>query len=583
MKKVIFEKIRIRNFLSYGNEPTELIFQEGINFITGFNKDDNSFNGVGKTSLIVEPLSFVLFGKTYRNINQKEIKNDHAKDACIVEGWYSVNDVRYEIMRSLSPDELTRFIVHPDGTREDKTKTKPETTKDILNDLGITKEVFTNTLVMTSKESSAFLSQEKSLKTKFIEGILGLEVFSKLAKDAKDEHSLKCTEMGKEEARIQELVKSIEKDEAYAESHEKRKEQALLDYDKLLNELKQVHPIDLSTELLQLDRDLELKKASLTNITEKKQRASVRKAEVSTELRNETSKLKKLEDKPTFCPTCKRSFDNNDAHSFDDEKKQIQETIKELNNKIAQLVNVYDTLQQRYVLTEKEYKALEEKKKRTQEKQDVYHKSQDRILATIKERARIESSINPFLEKVTNDKNYLEARRIVFQELKAEVAILEGVKITFSPTGVKAFITSKILDTINERLNFYLKRLNTPCSITFDEFFEETVVNPKGKTISYDRLSDGEKGRVCFSMLFTFRDIRRLQSNVTVNISVFDELFDSSIDSKAAEEIMELLKIMSEQNNEAYYIITHNPNNIMISDGNVIRLEKEKGLTRIVE
>ena len=90
MKKVIFEKIRIRNFLSYGNEPTELIFQEGINFITGFNKDDNSFNGVGKTSLIVEPLSFVLFGKTYRNINQKEIKNDHARDACTVECWYAL-------------------------------------------------------------------------------------------------------------------------------------------------------------------------------------------------------------------------------------------------------------------------------------------------------------------------------------------------------------------------------------------------------------------------------------------------------------------------------------------------------------
>ena len=583
MKKVIFEKIRVRNFLSYGKDPTELIFQDGINFVTGFNKDDNSFNGVGKTSLIVESLSFVLFGDTYRNINQKEIKNDNAKDTCIVEVWYSVNGTSYEVMRSLSPNALTRHIVNPDGTREAKTKTIPETTKDIISDLGITKEVFTNTIVMTSKESSSFLSQDKSLKTKFIEGILGLEVFSKLAKEAKEEYTRKCTEMGKEEARIQELVKSIEKDESYAETHEKRKEQAIIEYDRLLDELREIHPIDLSMELSQLIRDLELKKSALTNLSEKKQRATIRKTEFATDLRNEQTKLKKLNDKPTHCPTCKREFDNNDPHSIEEEKTQIQSLIKELEIKVTQLSGVYDTLHQRYILTEKEYNALLDKQRRTQDKQDAHYKSQEKILSTIKERARINSSINPFAEKIIQDKKYLTERQYIFQELKEEVTVLEGVKITLSPTGVKAFITGKILDTINERLNFYLQRLNTPCRITFDEFFEESVINPQGKSISYDRLSDGEKGRVCFSMLFTFRDIRRLQSNVTVNISVFDELFDSSIDSKAAEEIMDLLRIMSEQNKEAYYIITHNPNNVMIGEGNVIRLEKEHGITKIVE
>ena len=583
MKKVIFEKIRVRNFLSYGKDPTELIFQDGINFVTGFNKDDNSFNGVGKTSLIVESLSFVLFGDTYRNINQKEIKNDNAKDTCIVEVWYSVNGVSYEVMRSLSPNALTRHIVNPDGTRETKTKTIPETTKEIISDLGITKEVFTNTIVMTSKESSSFLSQDKSLKTKFIEGILGLEVFSKLAKEAKEEYTRKCTELGKEEARIQELGKSIEKDESYAEAHEKRKEQVIIEYDRLLDELKEIHPIDLSSELFQIERDLELKKTSLNNIKEKQQRATIRRTEVATDLRNEIAKLKKLSDKPTHCPTCKREFIQDDSHSFEAEKKQIQQEISSLEIKVKQLTNVYDILYQRYSLTENEQKALLDKQKKTLEKQDIHNKSQEKILSVMRERAKINSSVNPFSEKIKTDKKYLEERNLLLQELKDDVLVLEGTKITLSPTGVKAFITGKILDTINERLNFYLKRLNTPCRITFDEFFEETVINPQGKNISYDRLSDGEKGRVCFSMLFTFRDIRRLQSNVTVNISVFDELFDSSIDSKAAEEIMDLLRIMSEQNKEAYYIITHNPNNVMIGDGNVIRLVKENGITKILE
>lgn len=582
MKKVIFEKIRLRNFLSYGPEPTELVFENGINFITGFNKDDNSFNGVGKTSLIVESLSFVLFGSTYRTMTHKEIKNDDARNDCIVECWYTVNGVRYAIMRSISPDILTRTIIHDDGREEDKTKTKPETTKDIINDLGITKEVFTNTIVMTSKESSSFLSQDKSLKTKFIEGILGLEVFSKLAKDAKDEYAGKNTEWGKEEARLQELIKSIERDQVYADSHEERRAKLLKDHDELLSQLKAIHPIDLTTELVQIARDIELKKAAVVNIQGKQQRASTRKTELTIELRNERIKLKSLVDKPTNCPTCKRPFDNHQEHNFDEERKQIETLIAEYEDKLSKLEGVIKILDSNYLLTNNEVSALVNKNIKTQEDQDRYHKSQERILNVTKERANIRTASNPFADKIEQDKELLNKKRQLVESLKEETIILEGLKITFSPTGVKAYITSKILDVVNERLNFYLQRLNTPCAITFDEFFEETVVNKSGKEISYDRLSDGEKGRVCFSMLFTFRDIRRLQSNVTVNISVFDELFDSSIDSNATVEIMELLKTMSEQNEEAYYIITHNPTNTMVVDSNLIRLEKENGITKIL-
>jgi len=582
MKKVIFEKIRIRNFLSYGPEPTELIFQDGINFITGFNKDDNSYNGVGKTSLIVESLSFVLFGETYRKINQGEIKNDGAKDGCIVEVWYSVNGVQYEVVRSLSPNELTRYIVHDDGRREDKTKTKPETTKDIIEDLGITKEVFKNTIVMTSKESSSFLSQDKTLKTKFIEGILGLEVFSKLAKEAKDEHAAKSTETGKEEARVQELVQSLERDRTYAEAHENKKQAATADCDNLIAQLKSVQPIDLTLELEQIERDFVLKETSLKDVREKYQKAQVKRAEIAVDMQHLKKKLSSYAEIKKSCPTCKRPFEENHEHDFEEEKTQVSNEINDRQLKLNKLDNVIQILTNNVSITENEVSQLKNKRASTTEQQNRFHKSQQKLLDIVKERMNIKNSTNPFTEKVAKDTEYLVEKRGALDKLKEEVKILDGVRIAFSHTGVKAHITSKILDVVNERLNFYLDRLNTPCTIQFDEFFEETVYNRQGKKISYDRLSDGEKGRVCFSMLFTFRDIRRLQSNVTVNISVFDELFDSSIDIKATEEIMELLKTTSTQNQEAYYIITHKPDNILILDCNIIHLEKSNGTTKVI-
>lgn len=42
------------------------------------------------------------------------------------------------------------------------------------------------------------------------------------------------------------------------------------------------------------------------------------------------------------------------------------------------------------------------------------------------------------------------------------------------------------------------------------------------------------------------------------------------------------METTNEQNEEAYYIITHNPTNTMVVDSNLIRLEKENGITKIL-
>ena len=63
--------------------------------------------------------------------------------------------------------------------------------------------------------------------------------------------------------------------------------------------------------------------------------------------------------------------------------------------------------------------------------------------------------------------------------------------------------------------------------------------------------------------------------------SVFDELFDSSIDAKASARIMELLQEMSDEHEDCYYIITHNEQNVSIDNANIIYLEKENGITSI--
>ena len=49
MKRVIFKRVIIQNFLSIGNEPVVIDFKSGLNIVTGNNKDKpDRKNGTGK-------------------------------------------------------------------------------------------------------------------------------------------------------------------------------------------------------------------------------------------------------------------------------------------------------------------------------------------------------------------------------------------------------------------------------------------------------------------------------------------------------------------------------------------------------
>ena len=79
-----------------------------------------------------------------------------------------------------------------------------------------------------------------------------------------------------------------------------------------------------------------------------------------------------------------------------------------------------------------------------------------------------------------------------------------------------------------------------------------------------------------------FQDIRRLQSDVKVNISMYDELFDSALDEWGAECVVSLLKERVQTNKESIYIISHNKDAVRSGINNIIQLQKQNGITTVV-
>ena len=75
---IIFEKLRWKNFLSTGNNFTEINLEVAkTNLIVGA-------NGAGK-STILDALTFALFGKPFRKINKPLLVNSVNEKDCVVE------------------------------------------------------------------------------------------------------------------------------------------------------------------------------------------------------------------------------------------------------------------------------------------------------------------------------------------------------------------------------------------------------------------------------------------------------------------------------------------------------------------
>ena len=190
-----------------------------------------------------------------------------------------------------------------------------------------------------------------------------------------------------------------------------------------------------------------------------------------------------------------------------------------------------------------------------------------------------ESFINDIIDKA---KVRLEVIGAEIDKLKKSLNLLDVVKFVVSEEGVKSYIVKKILQSFNSKLAYYLKKLDSNSICIFDEYFDEEILNEKGKVCSYNNFSGAERKAIDLACLFSFMDMRKSQGDVHYNISIYDELFDSSLDERGVELVLEILKERSDKFNEGIFIISHRKESIKAATGDIIFLEKHNGVTRRV-
>jgi DNA repair exonuclease SbcCD ATPase subunit len=598
VKKVNFKSISIKNFLSVGEDPVILDFDSGISLITGENKDNGGRNGVGKSS-IIESIYWCLFGNTIRDIKKDKVIHNQAKKGCevildlvITKGK---EETPYKILRSLEPNKVTIMSKDEDCTLS----TMPKTDELIKQIIGANEEVFQNAVIMTANNTTPFMAQKKIDKRKFVEGILNLSIFGEMLlkvrsdlNSAKKDNELLAKDFSNENRVLTFLTDSKENfDDNKKERIENIKKKIKLtqnDLDSLKN--KNIPDVSSLKSLIQdNEKNISKLRENLSDINKEIIELGNKKSDAYDAIRQAKKDKQKILDKGNTCPTCNREYCEEDLDHIDNEIKKLDKIINKFqpiyddNNqkteektkfgqKITSAIEKIKKENEDYKEEISSASLHEQKIKSLQEKISEYTENIEEIEEeTFKDDLKIENA-KKAIEKVTKD----------LEELQDRIFIYDTSKFVVSEEGVKTFIVKKMLSVLNSQLNFYLKALDAPCTCKFDETFEETIYNNQGKECSYFNFSGGERRRIDIAVLFMFQDILRIQTGVSFNLSMYDELFDSALDEKGVTKIMDILKDKVEKYNEAIYIISHNKAATNANFNKVIQLQKVKGKTSIV-
>lgn len=597
MKKVNFKEVEIKNFLSIGTNPVKLEFKPGLHIITGINRDKiDRRNGIGKTS-VIESIYFAIFGSTMRELKKDLIPNTYTNGTCEVKLTFDViqNNAShtYKIVRTLNPSKLSLFCDDKDVTRDSIKNTEEE----IFNVLNASPSIFENCVIMTLNNTVPFMAKSKVEKRKFIEGIFNLEVFSQMLSLLREEFSDHKRIYEIELTKFEETQKTRENLENQKQTILDTRKQKISTYlaRKENNSSEKIKLIEQLEEHIDIDENSineQVKKLEegLIQCDQKIEKFTEAKSKITTTLDQLNQKFKIIGTNKNTCPVCLKPVTEHDKEELEKEKNNIQNEINSLNEKLLTCTDNLATLKKKKPtirtaidklnLKVNEIKLLEQKKINIS----------DRIKQLDEWLVQLDDDIESLKSNTTDVDDILidmisrvETAKEIVNKHKTHLNLLETIKYIVSEEGVKSYIVNKILALFNSILMSYLRKMDANCSCFFNEYFEEEIINEKNKICSYFNFSGAERKNMDFACLFTFMDMRRLQGDVVYNISIYDELFDSSLDEKGVELVTNILKDRVHMHNECVMVISHRKESIQHATGDVIFLEKKNGVTSKID
>ena len=567
---ILFEKVRWKNFLSTGNQYSEISFKgSATTLIVGV-------NGSGK-STVLDALTFSLFGKPFRKINKPQLINSTNEKDCKVEIEFSIGTTDWKVTRGIKPNN---FEIYRDGKLLDQTANANDQQKWLeQNVLKMNYKSFTQIVVLGSSTFVPFMQLTATNRRDVIEDLLDIKIFSSMNNIIREKMRQSREEIKVLDLKKESLNDKVSMQERFIGDVETRGKENMKEREDKIKVLKV--EIDTNMEKNQIIEssitDLTKEQEEVTGAGEKLLKLNTLKGKISHNVSTITKEHKFFTDNVT-CPTCTQSIDE----EFRLNKiADAQTKAKELQSGYKQLEEAIKTEQER----ERQFTTL------SKEITNLTHgisKNNTRVSGCQRQVQELESEIQTLTSQLENrsvEHDKLETFKENLQETYDELVSRKDQNKYYNFTygllkdgGVKTKIIKKYLPLINQQVNRYLQMMDFYINFTLDEEFNETIQSPIHEDFSYASFSEGEKQRIDLALLFTWREVAKFKNSVSTNLMILDEVFDSSLDGQGTEEFLKIIRYVIKDAN--IFVISHKTG-MEDKFEKVIGFEKLKGFSRM--
>lgn len=581
--------VHIKNFLSV-EDVTVDFSRLGLCLVKGE-------NGSGKSTIYRKAVEYLLFGAVPEKLKADDFLSDfNKKDSCVFGTIYLETPTSTEVVDIWryrnSKDNGNSLIVKVNG--KDVSKTDNRETQKVINEIiGVDFDTFESSTCFNSK-AVLFAESGAAGRAALMSKILNLDVYEKAYKKVQNELSeieSSISELSVEKRMIEE---SLQKDRQRLESIEKERadnsnESKIESLKKKIDVLKSKvgGEDDLSSRnkvLKEEEKEVKRKMEELIQRGNAYDKELSALSSVISHIKREVKKIKA----DSICSSCKQNI------SVEHVREQHEKAYAEILEKSSE----YDDLRLKKEIVGKEIRSISNNLN-TVSKDIRSIENEMAELSNLKNDLKLYNTELVFLEEfelkskhaieevvksIKESETKLESIEVGVRSKEYDIKMLRFWKEGFSRKGIPNLLIDKSLGRLQVDTNNYLSssglevELSSQRELKSKEKREEigiTVYN-NGNKRSYDNLSAGEKKRVDIAFMFAIMDL----STNKFNISIMDEVFDSSLDSAGEELVFDILKDRRKEL-DSIIVISHQSNLQDLFD-NVVTVVKKEDKSNVV-
>lgn len=573
---ILFKTLTVKNFMSVGNNPITIYLDRApTTLITGS-------NGSGKSGLLLDGISFALFGKPHRKINKPQLVNSINDKDCLSSVEFSIGSDNYAIHRGIKPNifEIWKngIMINQDSKSRDYQAVLEQ------NILKLNHKSFHQIVVLGSSNFTPFMQLSKWNRREVIEDLLDITVFSKMNTLLKEQKKKTNDILFAIENEIQSLKKQSELQEKHIDDlrnisgeNTQRIKNEISELIERKNKIQNEVLKEINAEISLFMKD-EIEQ-TISNLKAKRKELYTMEGKVK-------GKLAKHKADITFftthdhCPTCKQNI------TADLKSQMVKINTDGINTMNEGLTQINNSIQKNEIKSAELEEAFS-RFKSLLNNQQIYVKQTEDILADITQKQKYlektKESIDisaalASLENLIDSRTRKQKEKIdVLDELEYQGVMEELLK----DSGIKTKIIKQYLPIMNRLINEYLQIFDFFVSFKLDENFEESIRSRHRDEFTYTSFSEGEKAKIDISLMLTWRQIAKMKNSTNTNLLVMDEVFQSALDLNSVQNLMSIFKSLSSETN--IFVISHNPESVAEQFDRILKFEKVNNFTQLAE